>query len=121
VGDLDRAPLPGRGGAAVAAFTVNELDEAARGRLRVRLLDGARAGARVLVVEPVSRRVAPWWRDWAAAFEAAGGRADEWRFPAVLPETLAALDRAAGLDHRELLARSLWIGPGSTGVSSPSR
>jgi hypothetical protein len=118
-GDLDRISLPGRGGAVVAAFTVNELDEAARGRLLGRLLDAARAGARVLVVEPIARRIAPWWRDWAAAFVTAGGRADEWRFPAALPETLAALDRAAGLDHRELLARSLWLGPRAAGVTSP--
>ena len=109
-GDLDRAGLPGRGGAVIAAFTANELDEAARERLLARLLQAGRAGARVLVVEPVSKRIAPWWREWAAAFAAAGGRDDEWRFPATLPETLARLDRAAGLDHRELLARSLWIG-----------
>ncbi len=110
-GDLDRVHLPGRGGAVVAAFTANELDEARRDRLLVRLLDAGRAGARVLVVEPIARRAAPWWDRWAAAFRAAGGRDDEWRFPAELPERLAELDRAAGLDHRELLARSLWIGP----------
>ncbi len=118
-GHLDRATLPGRGGAVVAAFTVNELDEAARARLLMALLEAGRAGARVLVVEPISRRIAPWWRDWAAAFATAGGRADEWRFPAALPETLAALDRAAGLDHRDLLARSLWLGPSAEGVTSP--
>jgi hypothetical protein len=39
-----------------------------------------------------------------------GGRADEWRFRAELPPIVAKLDRAAGLDHRELTARSLWIG-----------
>jgi SAM-dependent methyltransferase len=117
-GDLDRVSLPGRGGAVVAAFTVNELDAPARGRLLHRLLEAARAGARVLVVEPIAKRAAPWWSEWAAAVVSAGGRADEWRFPAALPETLAALDRAAGLDHRELLARSLWIGPRSTEVSS---
>lgn len=109
-GDLDRTPLPGRGGAVVAAFTANELEEAVRGRLLARLLEAAGSGARVLVVEPISKRSAPWWSDWAAAFARAGGRDDEWRFPAALPETLARLDRAAGLDHRELLARSLWIG-----------
>jgi hypothetical protein len=108
-GDLDRATMPGRGGAVVAAFTVNELDDAARARLLARLLEAGHAGARILVVEPISKRAAPWWRGWATAFEEAGGRADEWRFPAALPETLASLDKAAGLDHRELLARSLWL------------
>jgi len=111
-GDLDRALLPGRGGAVMAAFAANELEQAPRQRLLVRLLDAGRAGARVLVVEPVSKRIAPWWHEWATAFAAAGGREDEWRFPAALPEALALLGRAAGLDHhRELLARSLWIGP----------
>jgi len=113
-GDLNRAPLPsGRGAAVVAAFTANELDEPARGRLLARLLEAARSGARVLVVEPIAKRAAPWWTGWAAAFTGAGGRADEWRFPAALPEALATLDRGAGLHHRELLARSLWMGPGA--------
>jgi hypothetical protein len=40
---------------------------------------------------------------------AAGGRADEWRFRVPLPDVVARLDRAAGLDHRELTCRSLWI------------
>lgn len=117
-GDLDREELPGRGGAVVAAFTINELEEAARARLLARILEAGRAGARILVVEPISRRTAPWWRGWASAFEAAAGRADEWRFPAALPDTLASLDRAAGLDHRELLARSLWLAPAPAEVSS---
>jgi len=110
-GDLDRAELPGRGGGVVAAFTVNELEPAPRERLLARLLEAGRAAARILVVEPIATRIAPWWREWAAAFVAEGGRADEWRFPAALPEALASLDRAAGLHHRELLARSLWMAP----------
>jgi hypothetical protein len=116
-GDLTRQELPGRGGAILAAFTVNELDDAERARLLARLIAAGESGARVLVVEPIAKRAAPWWRDWAAAVVAAGGRDDEWRFPASLPATLAALDRAAGLDHRELLARSLWLGHTAAGVS----
>ena len=46
-------------------------------------------------------------------FVEAGGRADRWRFTAELPERLRLLDRAAGLDHRELTARSLYL-PGGT-------
>jgi len=117
-GDLDRVALPGRGCAILAAFTVNELEEAARDRLLARILEAGRAGARVLVVEPIAKRAVPWWRGWAEAFVTAAGRADEWRFPARLPEALAALDKAAGLDHRELLARSLWLGPARAGVST---
>jgi hypothetical protein len=28
-----------------------------------------------------------------------------------LPEALAMMDKAAGLDHRELTGRSLWMSP----------
>jgi hypothetical protein len=106
---LEEAGLPGRRGAVVAAYTVNEMDDEGRERLLPRLLAAATAGATVLIVEPVARRSAPWWEAWAAAFAAAGGRADEWRFRVPLPELVARLDRAAGLDHRELTCRSLWI------------
>ena len=109
-GDLERATLPGRRGGIVSAFVVNELPAALRDALLPRLLAAARDGARVLVVEPIARGITPWWPEWAGAFVAAGGRADEWRFPAGLPPRLALLDRAAGLDHRELTARSAWIG-----------
>jgi hypothetical protein len=44
-------------------------------------------------------------------FRGVGGREDTWRFPVTLPEPLALLDRAAGLDHRELTGRSLWLAP----------
>ena len=105
----EAAPLPGRGGGVIAAFTVNELSEGARAELLPRLLRAGREGARLLVVEPVARRLSPWWADWAAAFREAGGREDEWAFPAALPPRLALFDRASGLDHRELKGRSLWI------------
>ena len=61
----------------------------------------------MLVVEPISRRVSPWWPEWRAAFAAAGGREDEWRFRPRLPPSLALLAKAAGLDARELTGRSL--------------
>ena len=71
--------------------------------------DAAARGMRMLVVEPISGRVTPWWREWSGAVERAGGRADQWRFEADLPELVARLDRAAGLDHRELTAKSFWL------------
>ena len=105
-GRAEEARLPAPGGAVVAAYTLNEMDDADRDRLLPRLL--AAAGVAVLVVEPIARRSAPWWDEWAAAFAAAGGRADEWRFRVALPEIVTRLDRAAGLDHREVTCRSLW-------------
>lgn len=118
--EVGRAPLPGKGEAALSAFTVNELRPRDRATLLRRLLAAAARGARVLVVEPIARRGFSWWDEWSAAFGDAGGRADAWRFPARLPERLALLDRAAGMDHRDLTGRSLWLAqaPGPQGTPS---
>jgi len=91
------------------AYAANELDDASRDELLRRLIAAHDRGSRVLVVEPIAWRPVPFWPAWVAAFRAAGGRADTWRFPAVLPERMKLLDKAAGLDHRELTARSLWL------------
>jgi hypothetical protein len=98
----------------VAAFTVNELEGASRARLLERLQAAARDGAPLLIVEPISRRVSPWWPVWRDAFLRAGGREDEWRFRPALPESLALLGKAAGLDARELVGRSLAFSPQQT-------
>lgn len=99
------------GDAVLAAFTVNELPDASRDALLLKLLDRGRHGGRVLVVEPIAGGVARWWSGWRREFEQVDGRADEWRFRTELPPIVTKLDRAAALDHRELTARSLWIGP----------
>jgi hypothetical protein len=112
-GDIarERTAPPGRGESLVLGWTVNELPDEVRLRLLERVLEAASRGARVLVIEPISKRVAEaWWPAWAQAFRAAGGREDEWRVEAHLPQRLALLDRAAGLDHRKLTARSLLLG-----------
>jgi SAM-dependent methyltransferase len=93
----------------VAAYLLNELNEDAQDRLLARMIRAANEGAAILVVEPISRRIAPRWKEWTRPFVEAGGRADEWRFPVELPELLSRLDRAAGLDHDVLTARSLWL------------
>jgi hypothetical protein len=116
--DLGRFRLPQRAGALLLAYTLNELDDEARERLKPALLEAAASGAQVMVLEPLARRVAPFWDAWAAAFGARGGRADVWRFRPALPERLALLGRAAGLDPRELGVRSLYL-PG--GRSDPPR
>jgi SAM-dependent methyltransferase len=107
--DLALAPLPGARAGVLAAFTVNELKEEPRRLLLGRLLEAAHRGATVLVVEPISRRVNPWWPQWADAVRAARGREDEWRFRPDLPDRLALLGKAAGLDSRELTGRSLVL------------
>lgn len=108
--DRTGSALTQRGRGVLLAFAVNEIADApARDRLRTQLLAHAAAGGRVLVIEPLAGFVAPWWKDWVPLFESAGGRADEWKFRVPLPPIVEKLDRAAGLNHRELKARSLAI------------
>jgi hypothetical protein len=109
-GDVAQARLPSGPLSVLAAFTMNELGEAQRSVLLTRLLKRGSEGDRVLIVEPVAGLVAQWWNGWRDRFEAAGGRADEWRLRTELPPIVAKLDRAAGLNHREITGRSLWIG-----------
>jgi hypothetical protein len=109
-GHAARVTLPRRTGTVILGWVLNELDDASRAALQRTLLSAAAAGARVLIVEPIATRVSPWWEDWSAAFVERGARADEWRFPVTLPDLLQRFDRAAGMRHDELKARSLWIG-----------
>jgi len=108
-GDVATVRLPTGPSAILAAFTMNELPDAARDALLSRLLDRASRGDRILIVEPLAGFVAPWWSRWRDAFERAGGRADEWRVRVDLPPIVAKLDRAAGLNHREITGRSLFV------------
>ena len=106
--DVARLPALVPGGAVVAAYVLNELPDTVRAHLETRLVEAAGRGVRVLIIEPIARRTTPWWGEAASRIEAIGGRADEWRFPVDLPPQLRLLDKAAGLDHRELTARSLY-------------
>jgi len=108
--DVTSAKLPKSPASLLAAFTINELSDESRETMLARLLERAAHGDRVLVVEPLAGFVAPWWKRWADTFASAGGRADEWRVRAKLPDIVAKLDRAAGLNHREITGRSLWSG-----------
>jgi hypothetical protein len=108
-GDLARLPPAKRGTAIVAAYTLNELAEPARARLETYLINAASAGVRALVLEPIARAITPWWEPTAARVIAAGGRADEWKFAVELPPLLQLFDRAAGLNHREIKLRSLFL------------
>ncbi len=103
-----------RGGpdvAILAAYAVNELPDDARATLLPRLVAAHRLGARVLIIEPIARRIGRWWTPWQETVLAEGGRADDWRFRIDLPARQRALAKAAGLDPRELTARSLFLGP----------
>ena len=107
-GDITRLAPVAPGTAVIAAYVLNELSDQTRDMVVSRLSEAAAGGAPVLIVEPIARRIAPWWDTLAKRFLAAGARTDEWRFEIDLPAPLQVFDRAAHLDHRELTARSLF-------------
>ena len=109
-GDLSRSPVVPARGAVVAAYVLNELPPETRAQVEDRLLAAAAAHARLLILEPIARSVTPWWDATGARVTAAGGRADEWKFEVDLPPMLQLFDTAAGLHHRELKVRTLYIG-----------
>jgi len=109
-GNAAQLRLPRSVDGIIAGWTINELDDRSRDAVRQQLVDAASSGTRILVVEPIATRVSPWWRQWADAFAAVGGRADEWRFQVELPDLVSRFDRATGLRHDELTARSLSAG-----------
>ena len=108
-GDVAAVTPPSSVGGIVAAFTLNELTAERRSAVLGRLLHRASGGTRVLVVEPIAKRMSPWWDEASRLFLQAGGRDDEWRFAVALPPLVKRLDRAAGLRHAELTARSLYL------------
>jgi len=107
-GDVVRNyPAAGPATAVLLAYAVNELPPETRAALLERVSASTRAGSRLLIVEPIARGVTAWWPEWTARLAADGARADEWRFPANLPRLTRQIARGAGLDPRELLARSI--------------
>ena len=109
-GDLSTLRLPSRPSTVLAAFVVNELPASDRVVALDRLVEAARTGHHVVVVEPISKTLTPWWGEWERAFQLLGGRTSEWRFRVELPRLLRDLDKSARLDHRELTARTLMAG-----------
>ena len=95
--------------AIVAGWMLNELDDRGRHTAQKLLLEATRAGRRLLVVEPIAIRVAPWWGEWSAPFVAAGGRVDEWKVRVELPDLVQRFGRAAGLRPETLSARTLYL------------
>jgi SAM-dependent methyltransferase len=110
VGDAARVrPRASAGDGLLLAYAVNELTSDGRGTLLERVADAASRGARVLIVEPIARRQNDWWDEWRTVLRA---REDEWRFDAAVPPLVRDLAHAAGLDPRELTARSMAAAKG---------
>jgi len=91
----------------VIGWTLNELDDERREAIALRLLHWAGKGARLLVIEPVSKRVAPWWDPWVAKFPKATCAVMEKRLRLPLPPKVALLARSAGLSADETVVRVL--------------
>jgi hypothetical protein len=89
------------------AYAVNELPSESRAVLLERTVALARAGAALVIVEPIARRTAEWWDEWCNRLTPEGARTDEWRFRALLPPLLRSIAKGAGLDPRELTARTI--------------
>lgn len=94
----------------VLGWSANELAEAERDALLERLLRAIGFGARVVLLEPLAGAAVPWWRHWREALAPLGVEDFECKVPVALPEWIARLDKASGLDHRVLGAR-LLAGP----------
>src|SRR5262245_61921132 len=90
--------------AIVLAYAVNELPEATRGTLLEKVADCAERGSALLIVEPIAKKDRSWWPAWASRL---GGVEREWRFGVTLPPLLREIASSAGLDPRELTARTL--------------
>jgi len=90
-------------------WSVNELGTHGQRKLLPIVLELARRGSAVLIIEPVARRLTPWFDKWGDALTTAGGRQDDWRFDSELPPHLADLDAAAGFEREGLTARTLGI------------
>ena len=110
VGDIARLPTLRGDTAVVAGYVLNELPELVRRRVEDQLVAHAAKGSRVLILEPISRSITPWWEETVARMATVGGRADEWRFRAEVPDLVARLGKAAGLDYRELRLRTMYVG-----------
>jgi hypothetical protein len=97
--------------AVLLAYTLNEIDDASRTRLLDEIVAGGRTSRPLLIVEPVARKVTPWWSRWERALgeEALSVHSLELRRRIALPPWLASMDSAAGLDHGELTARVLGV------------
>jgi hypothetical protein len=115
VGELERLASSSHGAAdarrgLVLGWSLNELTRDARERADRAIHALAARQMRIIIVEPIGRRLVPWWDEMAARAARAGARSDEWRFDDPLPEALAALDRDAGFQREGLTTRSVaWL------------
>ena len=93
--------------AIVIGWTLNELDDERRELIGARVVPWVAKGSRLLVVEPVSKRVTPWWDEWTAKFPKSLCAVVEKRLRLDLPPKIALLARSAGLGTEATVVRVL--------------
>jgi hypothetical protein len=111
VKDITRIPFKPNPQAIVSAYTLNELEESQRNTVTDTFLHHAQQGAHVLVIEPISNQTSPWWNEWEKRCIPYGGTTHTWRFQNPLPQRWKLMDKAAGLDHAVLTAKSMYLKP----------
>lgn len=107
-GFAGRTRIPENATFVVGAFVVNELKQPERDDLLREVQAAVARGTAVLIVEPISLRISPWWEEWAAVFLQMGGRADEWKIRTDLPPIVKRLAKSSSLRPDSLTARSLF-------------
>ena len=107
--DLVRLHRPNKPFGIVAAYILNELNKSQRTSVLHTLFNWASDGVPLLIIEPISKTVSPWWDDVAQMAVNLGGRCDQWRWSANFPPLLKNLAHAAGLNHQKVAARSMLI------------
>lgn len=98
----------------VIGWTLNELDEERRDQIATRVVPWVAKGSRLLVIEPVSKRVTPWWDEWTARFPKDRCSVQEKKLRLNLPPKIALLARSAGLGADAMVVRVL-VSPGNRG------
>jgi len=106
-------PRIGEGDLIVAGWSVNELDEGSREALLGQLKRVLGRGAGLLLVEPISEKICPWWSSWVRSLKGSGATDHRVKFSCDRPEWILRMDRAAKMDHSILSARVLACLPGS--------
>ena len=117
-GTAKRITLPGglprgvQGELMVAGWSINELDDAARSRLLPAIGAALDRGAGLLIFEPISERISPWWPSWQSTLSQWGTEESKIKIQWERPDWIARMDKAARMDHRILSARVLSRKPG---------
>jgi SAM-dependent methyltransferase len=101
------APRAGAGDLVLFGWSLGELPNEERGAHFRSIAAALRRGAGLLVLEPLSGRITPWWNEWAELLAEEGVRAELVRVVIQRPLFVADMDKASGLDHQIVGARVL--------------